>query len=433
LDVEHFAKFCASNAAALGLWRYPARALAYLRRNRFLRPIETINRSAFFSPFQVWLVAKAGIEPKLRQRFLEKNSEEFHRIVLLLTSIQEFYLPEVRSDLRAGHVIEEGPSFVGRGGSGFSSHSSVHLQWLRDRRCELIQEGLFDPQGLVDDSGLSTDQIAHWKWRFETDADHRDPLDRWKHLVRAMPFERREELKGDARLALRFREMSELLTLCMRDCGDTRGSAIPVDWADPTFDRDADRRDEWELRFFGRKALAKPYELLEFIANEFHLNPRPKALIFTEGEEWRAVRCVFLRLGLNPDLMGVEMRSIWGEGNFTKDKWRFFLEYMHEKQVLVYFALDKEGKTVQQQQSLEKEVRLFQVNGLAKVLPAHRVVIWDGSFEEANFSDAEIARALSLQEVHVSRQRITAFRHSVSRRRGLISLRPSPTSVHWQR
>jgi hypothetical protein len=421
LDLERFARFCAGNAAHLGLTRYPESAISYLRRKGLLRPVEILNRRPFFSPFQIWLVANAGLDPKRRKGFLEAHAEEFHRVVRLLTSIQDFYLPEVRSDLRSARFISQGPSFVSRGGLGFRTLSTYHLSSLRDRRRELIREGLFQPAALVADSGLSLDRIAHWKWSIEVEADRRDPLEKWEFLVRAMPFEKREELKGDARLVVWYREMSEMLTLCLRDCGDSRGSAIPSDWVDPAFDRDASDRNEWKLRFYGRSALAKPYELLEFLANEFHLNPRPKALIFTEGEEWRAVRCIFLRLGLNPDLMGVEMRSIAGEGNFTKDKWRFFLEYMHEKQVFVFFALDREGKTVDQQRSLERAVRHFRASGLDKVLPQDRVVIWDGSFEEANFSDREIAIALSLQGTRVSRQQIAAQRRSGARRKGLIA------------
>src|SRR6185436_17655481 len=99
---------------------------------------------------------------------------------------------------------------------------------------------------------------------------------------------------------------------------------------------------------------------------------------------------------VHPDFAGIEFRSISGSGNFTLTNWQAFIEYMHEKQVLIFFLLDNEGQTEKTATRLLKQKRRFAAEGLERVIPANnRIQIWASSFEEANFTDLEIAGALT--------------------------------------
>ncbi|MBI5416362.1 hypothetical protein HZA55_00205 [Candidatus Poribacteria bacterium] len=73
-----------------------------------------------------------------------------------------------------------------------------------------------------------------------------------------------------------------------------------------------------------------------------------------------------------------------------------FIEYMHEKQVFIYFLLDKEGRTSSEAEKLLKAKRRFDFQGLTNVIPDRdRIIIWGSSFEEENFTDYEIQPSLS--------------------------------------
>ena len=141
--------------------------------------------------------------------------------------------------------------------------------------------------------------------------------------------------------------------------------------------------------------------------------------MLTEGEEWKALHRLYESIGADPTYIGIEIRSIYGEGNFSLKKWQRFIEYMHEKQVLVYFVVDREGQAEAEAKRLLEKPRISTGRGLLKIIPStDRICIWNGSFEEANFTDEEIVYALSLQHVSTTVQGVSSLRNG---NKGLIS------------
>jgi hypothetical protein len=100
---------------------------------------------------------------------------------------------------------------------------------------------------------------------------------------------------------------------------------------------------------------------------------------------------------------------------------------MHEKQVLIYFILDNEGHTAKEAKKLLKAKRKFNFMGLRKVIPRRdRIKIWgtrkkSSSFEEANFTDSEIAMAINMQAKKSIRAKdIGIIRNDLTRGKALI-------------
>ncbi len=94
---------------------------------------------------------------------------------------------------------------------------------------------------------------------------------------------------------------------------------------------------------------------------------------------------------------------------------------MHEKQTLVYFLLDNEHRTTKEAKRLLNKDRIFEFPGLEKVTLRDRIRIWPQSFEESNFTNAEIKRALAHQGVQVSSHKVAQVRiHTKGTRKGLI-------------
>jgi hypothetical protein len=100
---------------------------------------------------------------------------------------------------------------------------------------------------------------------------------------------------------------------------------------------------------------------------------------------------------------------------------------MHEKQVLIYFIVDNEGENAKQTRRLLKAKRKFNFEGLIKVIPSRdRIKIWgrknkNSSFEEANFTDSEIATSISTQtNKSISTKDIRIIRNDNAKKKALI-------------
>jgi len=343
----------------------------------------------------------------------------FDKLLRLLILTQDLYLPEVRSDLRTGPMQNYTDPVLG--GTDFWVSQHYILGSLRERRRKLIEDGQIKPKDALTEVGMTESDLKHWTDSVRMMATTIDPLEKWRDLIRFVSRTKRQALKGAALLAQDFYEILDHIALLASDLGMDIGEATLLQWQDPDFTPAELSGDQWRLVEYGRKALGSPFELLEYLANEFGLNPKPRAVILTEGEECHALGALYEGLGAPPAQLGIEFRSLAGHGNFSLANWQCFIEYMHEKQVLVYFVLDREGRAAREARKLLKAQRRFESPGLRQVIPAQdRIIVWKSSFEEANFTDKQIADGLNAQGVQVSYQKVGAIRRQ-QRTKGLIS------------
>ena len=318
-------------------------------------------------------------------------------------------MPEVRSDLRSGEMRSFAQPVLS--GTFFSGTEAFVLGALRDHRRRLIDTGRFIPTKALARAGLKKEDLKSWMQSIRIMARVIDPLEKWQDLVRLVSYSKRQKLKGSALFAQDLYEILDHLALFSGDLGIDSGEATLLQWQDPALLATAPSGEQWRLEEYGKETLSHPYELLEFLTNEFGLNPKPRAVILTEGMEHQALGALYEEVGAPPAQLGIEFRSLGGEGNFSLSNWQFFTEYMHEKQILVYFVLDGEGRTAQEARRLLSAKRRFSSPGLKKIIPAKdRIEIWGTSFEEANFTDGQISKALAVQGIRVSYQKIGAVR-----------------------
>ena len=137
-----------------------------------------------------------------------------------------------------------------------------------------------------------------------------DPLEKWYQLIAFVSPRQRAKLKGAALAAETMRSGAAMLRLLYKDL---YGAELP----DPNETTGTIRTHTPELEVRGD---ARRH--LEFVVNQFDLNPRPKLTLFVEGQsEEVAVKAIFDRyFGASHGTHSIEIIVLGGVDNATGSK-----------------------------------------------------------------------------------------------------------------
>src|SRR6266496_594898 len=237
---------------------------------------------------------------------------------------------------------------------------------------------------------LTAERLKHIYERLSSEQSSADPIEKWHWLVRFISMERRKQLKGDALMAMTLREMALMLRMLYRDAF-VELLPEPNEVGSTIFHRIPDISPSED-----------PLRALELVANDFGVNPKPKLVLFVEGEtEEMVIPIIIDRLiGAEPSVYGIEIVNVHGVSNATGRKkdyssalWQL-VDYLHHHQTIAVVLMDNEGFA-------SRNLR----TGLPRATSIHfrdrratrtdYVKVWKLSFEFDNFSDEELARMLS--------------------------------------
>jgi hypothetical protein len=297
-----------------------------------------------------------------------KVRNKFDLAAAICQVISNAYYPQTQSDRRTIRVT--------------SSHFVGGWEWETYRRKWNAVEAL-------NDIGIEVGVLKGLCYGLQVDAEQVDPLVRWHELVRFVSVDKKQRLRGDAQLALLLYSMHEMLNIFHEEITGTKvflGETSP------------DKRDF----IYGKGVTQNPLEYLEYLANEFHLNPRPRLILVVEGDgEYNEFpRLADEVLGYSFPEAGIEVRNLGGIGGFTgsqkRDKYgalEKYIDHNHDNQTYVYVVLDNEGGASQVKNALVK--KQSELMKKRKVTRDEYIQIWNDSIEVDNFSWADIARALT--------------------------------------
>ncbi len=249
----------------------------------------------------------------------------------------------------------------------------------------------WDPKSIINDLGLANKDIKKLHQLISLDAQFVDPLERWYGLVSFVSLEQKKKLKGKALLAQLLYSMEHMIRLFYKDLTDEE--LFPPNES-TTWKQDS---------FYGDGVTDNDLQYLEFLANQYHLNPRPKLILVVEGkgEEVQFPRLSNELLGYSFSKLGIEVVNIQGVTGFTGKKGidRYgalekFIDFNHNRQTIVYIVLDNEGRT--------KSIKDKLIKASSKYYPSRYVTkseythLWERkTIEFENFSYAEITQAMS--------------------------------------
>ena len=217
-----------------------------------------------------------------------------------------------------------------------------------------------------------------------------DPLYEWSNLVQFISNRKKNLLRGDALRAELYRQMAQLMKCLYEELYE--GQVESVDRAlgikNDTVPEIAVQKD--------------PRRHLEFVVNQYEINPQAKVVLIVEGDsEERFVEDLCPRLlGYVLGTAGIEIVNVRGVGNATgnkkHDRYSAILrlvDYLHDHQVVVFVVLDREGAAAKLQQAAKTRKPLAGLR--RRVIPPERVTVWRRNFEFDNFSDTDLATALT--------------------------------------
>ena len=216
-----------------------------------------------------------------------------------------------------------------------------------------------------------------------------DPLWEWADLVRFVSYTKKKQLRGDALRAQTYLQLAEMLRRLHRDLYD---EDLSISEGGYGVTRHFNKDDQ----------VSNLRERLQYVVNDYHLNPQPKASLFVEGDsEVTFVDYIYERIfGNHYGVTGIEIVNLRGVNNATGNKREDgstailrLADHLHDQQTLVFLVLDDENRASDLQKKARDKNSLYGQRKYA--IPPERIIVWSKSFEWDNFSDTELALALT--------------------------------------
>ena len=386
-------------------------------------PIEDEDWMPFYSAFQTWeldqvlwrmssvnwLENYADVDvpafdwiEQLKQDFhrnadsLKDTARERQAIAVLGQYISDTYYPRSLSDQRTFRV----------------SSPSHYCQWLTyhsDSWSWSEHVDAWEPEKITDLFCIDRESLKRIHLRLAIDIRSCDPLWHWSNLVRFVSSTKREQLGGDALRAQTYRQLADMIQRLHSDLYDEDLGPL-----EERFGTTVNHIPELAVREDLRKHL-------EYVVNQYNINPQPRASLFVEGEtEVKFIETFYPKwFGNHYGVPGIEVVNLQGVDNATgskkEDRYSAIFrlaDYLHHHQTFVYVMLDNENHATPLRKNARARRSLY--GHRKRAIPPGRIKVWRKDFEFDNFSDTELASALttvsndaaefSRQEVHEIRE-----------------------------
>lgn len=291
----------------------------------------------------------------------QKNRTTIEAAANICQVISNRYFPETQSDRRTIRI------------SGYYDHR------IWEECCRK-----WDAKAALTNIGISTEKLRHLQERVAIDARFADPLEHWYGLISFVSVDQKEKLKDRALLAQTLYSMEHMLRLFYKDIV---GDELP---------QPDEMQERWKDRFYGDGVTKNELQYLEFLANQYHLNPRPSLILVVEGdgEAEQFPRLAKELLGYSFSRLGIEVVNLQGVGNLTGKKGiERFIDAYHHRQTIVFIIVDNEGRLDDIRKKLIQAKTKY--NTKRRVTIGEYIRIWHKNIEFDNFSDDEIASAMT--------------------------------------
>lgn len=345
-------------------------------------PLNTLIKATRFELRSEWWVSYSPEEIKSKFDQILKWAEEIivsyqnienvqHFAALICQVLSNRYYPKTQSDRRSITI------------PGGSMNPQKKWDWYEYSRN-------YKPKEILEYLGISIEKLKKLHQRLRVQIRYIDPLRDWYGLVSFVKLEKKKKLKGRALLAQSLYPMIEMIRFFIEDI---TGEDLP----------EPHESQNWRKeRFYGKEVKNNELRYLEFLTNQFGLNPKPKTILVVEGEG-EAVQFPRLSeqlLGYPFSRLGIDIYNLEGIGGFTGKKKREkygalekFIDEYHRRQTIIFVVLDNEGRAAKIKEELVKAPSRFYPS--RTITSEELIHLWNKNIEFDNFSHQEIAEAMT--------------------------------------
>jgi hypothetical protein len=311
----------------------------------------------------------------------QSSEDPSHKCAEVCQILSSRYLPYAQSD--GATITLPHPDF---------------FDWRKFRREWRAEE-------FLNESGLSVDVISECWETVNVQRQFLDPLINWQDFVDFVKPSQRERLKGAALLCQNWRTMERMLNFFYKDLTGNR-------------QHEFDRAPEDQELFWGKGVPNNDLRFLEFLANRYGVNPRPKVLLVVEGngEDEQIPRMAEELLSPSFPKLRIAIMNIKGVGEIKRLS--RLIDHYHSLQAIVFVMLDNENNTPAAKTKLAQTPS--QWNPKRTITKEEYIHIWNRNIEFDNFTDDEIAGGLiqvcegrfqfSQEEIAICRERFGSGR-----------------------
>ena len=236
---------------------------------------------------------------------------------------------------------------------------------------------------LLEQMGISGELVAERWQTVSIQARHVDPLDGWREFVEFFKRSQKDRLKGKALLAQTWWTMEKMLNLFHEDL---MGHEL--------YEFDAAPADQELL--YGEGVPTNELKLLEFLANQYGVNPRPKLILVVEGdgEEEQFPRLSEKLLPPSFPKLRIAVTNLKGGGHGEFKKLERLIDYYHLQQTIVFVVLDRENNAEVWKTNVTSKTP-SKWNPKRTITKEEYIHLWEKTVEFDNFTDAEIAHGMT--------------------------------------
>jgi hypothetical protein len=276
--------------------------------------------------------------------FCKKHlSSRLEKLYLLLL-IEDRYLPSIRGFL---HFSD----------SNITKSQIDWEEWTKD----------FNPNDILKKSKFNITDLRNARKYFIMKGQSCDDIKNIKLLIDLIPFRKRNDMKGNSRLAQEYYEMAELIKFFIEDITGKKETS-PFDLLDKNGQR---------IDLYNRDIRHKVLE-------EFLINPNYKVYLVIEGDtEEMVINYIEKAYGMSLESFDIKLYNLKGLGNINRVEG--LIKENNDNNIISYFILDNEGEW-------KKEYEKWEQRNWVDRKYSH---IWRRNFEEDNFREKDLIKIIN--------------------------------------
>ncbi len=303
-------------------------------------------------------------------KFTRENGMRGGSLPFICQIISNRYFPKTQTDRRTIRI----------------SKSRPYYNWDWDKYCADWKSKV-----VLEEVGTDINTIKGAQELLSLDARSCDPLERWYNLVAFVAVDKKAKLKDKALLAQTIYSMEMMMRLFYQDITNSK------------LDKPNEDSNWKEEHFYGEGVPKDELVFLEYLANEYHLNPRPNLILVVEGdgEEEQFPKLAEELFDVKFSTSGIELQNLRGIDNFTGSKRKHpygtlerYIDDYHRRGTVVFVVLDNESRVNAIRDKLTTKASKY--FGNRSITKKEYIHLWERkTIEFDNFNYKEISKAMT--------------------------------------